>query len=79
MKTAVSVPDAVYRAGERHAARRGMSRSRLYAEALEEYLARHSDEAVTERLNRVYSTEASRLDPRLASLQARSIGKESWR
>lgn len=53
MKTAVSLPDDVFRAAERQAKRMGKSRSRLYAEALAEYLVRHTPDEVTEAMNRV--------------------------
>ena len=53
MKTAVSLPDQVFREAERFARRAKKSRSRLYAEALEEYLARHAPDEVTEDMNRV--------------------------
>lgn len=53
MKTAISLPDDVYREAERHAKRTRKSRSRLYAEALTEYLARHAPDEVTERMNQV--------------------------
>jgi len=53
MKTAVSLPDDVFQAAERHARKTRKSRSQLYAEALVEYLARHGDDAVTEAMNRV--------------------------
>jgi metal-responsive CopG/Arc/MetJ family transcriptional regulator len=51
MKTAISVPDPVYREAERYARRTRKSRSRLYAEALAEYLARHAPDDVTEDMN----------------------------
>ena len=53
MKTAVSLPDDVFRGAERHAKRTRKSRSQLYAEALAEYLARHAPEEVTEDMNAV--------------------------
>lgn len=53
MKTAISLPDDVYREAERHAKRTRKSRSQLYAEALAEYLARHAPDEVTERMNQV--------------------------
>jgi hypothetical protein len=53
MKTAVSLPDDVFRSAERLARRTRKSRSRLYAEALTEYLARHAPDEVTEDMNRV--------------------------
>ncbi len=51
MKTAVSLPDRVYREAEGHAKRTRKSRSQLYAEALAEYLARHAPDEVTEAMN----------------------------
>jgi metal-responsive CopG/Arc/MetJ family transcriptional regulator len=53
MKTAVSLPDEVFRSAERFAKRARKSRSRLYAEALTEYLARHAPDEITEDMNRV--------------------------
>jgi len=51
MKTAVSLPDRVYRDAEGYAKRTRKSRSQLYAEALAEYLARHAPDEVTEAMN----------------------------
>jgi predicted transcriptional regulator len=51
MKTAVSLPDRVYREAEGYAKRTRKSRSQLYAEALAEYLARHAPDEVTETMN----------------------------
>lgn len=53
MKTAVSIPDPVFAAAERHAKRMQTSRSRLYAEALREYLLRHAPDEVAEAMDRV--------------------------
>jgi metal-responsive CopG/Arc/MetJ family transcriptional regulator len=53
MKTAVSLPDPVFRAAERLAKRARKSRSQLYADALTEYLARHAPDEVTEAMDGV--------------------------
>ena len=53
MKTAVSLPDELFHAAERHARRSSRSRSRLYADAIAEYLARHAPDEVTEAMDRV--------------------------
>ena len=53
MKTAVSLPDRVYREAEGYAKRTRKSRSQLYAEALAEYLVRHAPDEVTEAMNLV--------------------------
>ena len=53
MKTAVSLPDELFQAAERHARRSSKSRSRLYTDAIAEYLAKHAPDEVTEAMNRV--------------------------
>ncbi len=47
MKTAVSIPDDVYLRAEELAEQTNRTRSRLYSDALGEYLARHGTDAVT--------------------------------
>ena len=56
MKTAISLPDALFLAAERQARRTQKTRSQLYAEALAEYLSRHAPDEVTEAMNRVVDT-----------------------
>jgi metal-responsive CopG/Arc/MetJ family transcriptional regulator len=51
MKTAISVPDRIFSEGERLAKRLKKSRSQVYAEALAEYVARHDEDQVIERVN----------------------------
>ena len=79
MKTAVSIPDPVYKAAHKVAHRLGMSRSSLYAEALHRYLQLHDEHAITSKLNEVLAHDPSELHPRLQSIQARSIPRESWK
>ena len=79
MKTAVSIPDRVFRSAEFAARRLKLSRSQLYAAAVSEYVERRKDAGVTEKLNEVYSdAEASALDPALAAAQVRSLGRKRW-
>ena len=78
MKLVVSVSDSVFDAAERLARQRQIPRSRLFAEALEEYVARHGTDAVTARLDTVYSEEAADLEAPLADAQLRVIDDEAW-
>lgn len=78
MKTAVSLPDPLFAEAERVAKRMRMSRSKLYATAIAEFLKQHGSDGVTERLNEVYSKEKSTLDPILNELQLRSLPHEDW-
>ena len=78
VKTAISLPDDLFERAERLAAQLGLSRSRLYAEALREYLARHTDESITKQLDRVYGESDSSMDPVLKKLQSRALEEEDW-
>jgi len=79
MKAAVSIPDPVFKAADKLAKRMGVSRSRLYSVAVQRLVQDHDDEAITARLNEVYSTESSALDPVLQSIQTRSVKKGEWK
>jgi hypothetical protein len=78
MKTAVSLPDEVFRAAERHARRARKSRSQLYAEALSEYLARHAPDEVTEAMNQVVEQLPDRRDPFLSAAARRILERSEW-
>lgn len=78
MKTAISVPDRVFRSAEQLAARLGVSRSELYSKALAAMVEKHRDDLVTARLNEVYSSESSSLDPLLSRMQSRSLPRQKW-
>ena len=78
MKTAVSVPDDLFRLAEAAARRLQVSRSKLYATALSEFLNRHQSNAVTERLNKVYSRRPAKVDSALHRTQLKSLEKDSW-
>ena len=78
MKTAVSVPDDLFRLAEAAARRLRVSRSKLYATALAEFLNRQQGGAVTERLNEAYSHRPAKLDSAFERAQRRSLEKDSW-
>lgn len=78
MKTAVSVPDDLFRRAEAAARRLRVSRSKFYATAIAEFLERRQCDAVTERLNEVYSRQPARVDQALHRAQIKSLGKGDW-
>jgi len=78
VKTATSVPNDLFRAAEKLAGRLGVSRSRLYAKAMVEFLGRHRGEDVTEKLNRLYEKEPARLDSISAAIQGAGLTKDEW-
>ena len=54
----------------------GVTRSRLYATAVAEYVAKHRSEGITEALNAVYAQEDSSLDAPMRRAQARALRLE---
>lgn len=78
MKTAISVPDSLFASADALARKLGMSRSRLYATALAEYVAKQRNSRVTEQLNAVYATEDSRVPEDLRRAQRRVMLRQEW-
>jgi len=78
MKTAVSLPDEIFQQAEATAKKLRISRSKLYASAISEYLDRHRADSVTERLNQVYSKHDSKLDPALERAMLQTLAKDPW-
>jgi metal-responsive CopG/Arc/MetJ family transcriptional regulator len=78
MKTAISIPDPIFQAAELFAHHFGISRSELYAKALQEYIASRRFINVTAALDKIYGDESSALDNELYSMQIKSIPREEW-
>jgi len=78
MKVAVSIPEELFESAESLGKRLRLSRSRLYATALAEFLAKHQGRKITDRLNQIYGTEDSQVDATLGRLQQRSVGADTW-
>ena len=78
MKTAISLPDELFTKVEHEAKRLGVSRSHLFAIALEKYLHESDYVDITNRLNEIYDTELSSLDSEIVEMQHTSVDNESW-
>jgi predicted transcriptional regulator len=78
MKTAISVPDDVFLRVDRFARTRRLSRSAVFTAAAAEYVQKHRGDDITQRLNAIYASEDSKLDPVLAKMQSMSLTKEVW-
>jgi predicted transcriptional regulator len=78
MKTAISLPDDVFRDAERLAKRLNKSRSELYREAVAEYVARHEPEAVTEALDDLARKLDTRSDEFAAVAARRVLERSEW-
>jgi metal-responsive CopG/Arc/MetJ family transcriptional regulator len=78
MKTAISLPDTLFEAAETFAQENGLSRSELYARALQLYLQMKRYQGVSETLDQIYGEESSALTPDVAKAQAGILLKEDW-
>lgn len=78
MKTAVSIPDDVYLRAEQLADRTNRLRSRLYSDALAEYLARHGTDTVTAAMNETLAVVNEGPDAFLNAASRRTLAKSDW-
>ncbi len=78
MKTAISVPDPIFRSATRLAKRLHVSRSRLFSVAVDEYVRAHQTECVTDKLNAVYKEAEAKVAPALKAMQNAVLAKERW-
>lgn len=78
MKTAISIPDEVFEGAERLARRTKRSRSRLFSDALKEYLARHTPDRVTEAMNKALQEIGEASDPFVSAGARRVLERSEW-
>jgi predicted transcriptional regulator len=78
MKTAVSIPDALFQRAEKLARRLGKSRSQIYQEALAEYVARREPAAVTTALDEVVAELGGDVDGWTAEAGRRALERSEW-
>jgi metal-responsive CopG/Arc/MetJ family transcriptional regulator len=79
MKTAISIPDKLFRAADQYAKAHGVSRSKLYTEAVAQFLEQHPSGLITQQLDEVYSSEPAKLHDTISHMQFSSIEKEEWK
>src|ERR1700756_4059299 len=73
MKTAVSIPNDLFEGAERLARRTRRSRSRLFSDALREYLARHTPDNVTELMDKALGQIGAGKDTFVSSAGKRTL------
>ena len=78
MKTAVSIPDDIFERAEQLASQERRSRSDVYAAALDEYLARHAREEITNTMNRVCDEVGDDHDAFLDAAGRRVLDRTEW-
>jgi metal-responsive CopG/Arc/MetJ family transcriptional regulator len=78
MKTAISLPEIIFRQAERFARRFKKSRSQLYVEAITEYLERHAPDTVTESMNNVCDKLNGADSAFSSAASTRILSQEPW-
>lgn len=79
MKTAISLPDEVFEEAERLASRLKVSRSELYAKALQDFVRRHSPDAITDAYDLICSEAAEpNPEPFVQRAARKSLKRVDW-
>ncbi len=78
MKTAISIPDNLFKEADQYAKSHGFSRSQLFAKAIAQYLEDHPADHITKQLDAVYGTKTAELNKTLSAIQSLSIEKDEW-
>ena len=78
MKTAVSIPNDLFEGAERLARRTRRSRSRLFSDALREYLAHHTLDNITELMDKALAQIGTGKDTFVSSAAQRALRQIDW-
>lgn len=81
MKTAISLPDKLFKQAERLAKKQRLSRSELYARALQDYVDRDRDAGITAELNRFFDKhpELAEPEPGLMQIGLEAMSRVEWK
>lgn len=78
MKTAISVQSNLFQRAEKFAREKKISRSKLFSDAVKDYLDRHERERIIEQINKVCDEVDTSIDPFWKEIQGRVISKDEW-
>jgi predicted transcriptional regulator len=78
MKIALSIPDDLFRQGERLARRLHTSRSQLYARALADFVVQHEDDEITSSMNEVLREVGTEVDPFTRRAASQTLRQVEW-
>jgi metal-responsive CopG/Arc/MetJ family transcriptional regulator len=81
MKTAISIDDEILREADEEARRMGLSRSRLFAMAVGEFLRRQRQDQMLLRLNEIYANDTEPAEKGLLKgikAKSRRAMKDPW-
>lgn len=78
MKTAISLPDKLFNVAEKYAKDHGLSRSKLYAMAVREYIKSNKQNNITQQINIVCETIDTSLDHQIKTASKRVLVASEW-
>jgi len=78
MKTAVSLPGEIFAQAERLARRLKKSRSKLYSDAIAEYIARRDPDLIVEKLDETWGRLGAPDDGFGAAASRRALERSDW-
>ncbi len=78
MKTAVSIPNALFEMADQLARHTKKSRSQLYSDALQDYLARHAPDEITDAMNKVIDDIGETTDEFHHATARRVLRRTEW-
>jgi metal-responsive CopG/Arc/MetJ family transcriptional regulator len=78
MKVAVSIPNELFEDAELLSKRLGISRSRLYATALEEIVAKNASRKITDQVNAACRELDTSLPEDIRRLRNRTLERAEW-
>jgi predicted transcriptional regulator len=78
MKTAISIPEDVFRVAEELARRLGKSRSQLYSEAVAEYVRRHDQRDLTTDIDTSLARLGSDSGEFMREVARKTLDRAGW-
>ncbi len=78
MKTAVSIPDPVFIEADALAKRMGITRSKLYARALDAFVSRQAPDRITLAMNAAVDAAGQGSDPFVSEGARRILERSEW-
>ena len=78
MKTAISLPDKLFYIAEEYAKDHGLSRSKLYATAINEFIERKKNKDITQQINKVCKNIDTSLKSQIKTASKRVLLSSEW-
>ena len=78
MKTIISINKKLFDEAENFSRIAGLSRNKLYSNAISEYIQNYNPDIVTEKLNHYYKNNVSTIDNDLKESTYKLFDREDW-